>query len=246
MKFCIDAGHNHSGADTGAVGVGGLKEQDITFDIAAALRDILIAGGQQVMMTRNNTTDNLGTDASSSLRERVRISNEWGSDVFISIHCNSGVAAAHGTEVLVFGRGGMAERYATDVQNSICTQLDMMNRGVRVDTEYLGMRLYVLHNTNCPAILIETGFITNAEDARKLTTRSGDFARAIAQAFGVGGDTVSKFTDIENHWAKLHIEKLEAYGIVNGFSDGTFRPDESITRAEAAVMVSNALSILGK
>ena len=246
MKICVDAGHNYSGGDTGAVGVGGLREQDVTFAIADALKDFLISGGHQVMMTRKTLQENLGTDAASSLRERVRISNEWGSDVFISIHCNSGVAAAKGTEVLISGRGGMAESYATSVQNSICEQLDMINRGVRVDTEYLGIRLYVLHNTNCPAILIETGFISNSDDASKLSNRTGDFARAIASVFGVGGGSVSKFTDIENHWAKIHIEKLEAYGIVNGYEDGTFRPDESITRAEAAVMVSNALTVLGK
>ena len=246
MKICVDAGHNYSGGDTGAVGVGGLREQDVTFAIAEALKNFLVSGGHQVMMTRKTLQENLGTDASSSLRERVRISNEWGSDVFISIHCNSGVAAAKGTEVLIPGRGGMAERYANAVQNSICEQLDMINRGVRVDTEYLGIRLYVLHNTNCPAILIETGFISNSDDASKLANRTGDFARAIASVFGVGGGSVSKFTDIENHWAKIHIEKLESYGIVNGYEDGTFRPEQNITRAEAAAMVSNALTVLGK
>lgn len=246
MKICVDAGHNYSGGDTGAIGVGGLREQDITFAIANSLKDFLVSGGHQVLMTRKTLEENLGTDSASSLRERVKISNDWGSDVFISIHCNSSVAAASGTEVLISGRGGMAESYATAVQNSICDNLDMINRGVRVDTEYLGIRLYVLHNTNCPAILIETGFISNSEDAQKLTNRTGDFARAIASAFGIGGDTVTKFTDIENHWAKIHIEKLESYGIVNGYEDGTFRPDENITRGEAAAMVSNALTILGK
>ena len=54
------------------------------------------------------------------------------------------------------------------------------------------------------------------------------------------------FTDIGGHWAQLHIEKLYNYGVVNGFGDGTFRPDQPITRAEASAMVSNALSVLGK
>ncbi len=245
MKICIDPGHNYSGADTGASGVGGLREQDITFAIADALRNALVKNGHEVKMTRNALTDNLGTDTASSLRERVRISNSWGSDLFISIHCNSGVAIATGTEVLIPGRGGMAESYAESVQSAICTSLDMMNRGVRVDTEYLGMKLYVLHNTTCPAILVETGFITNNDDAAKLSTRSEDFALAIAAAHGARANT-SKFTDIDGHWAQIHIEKLEAYGIVNGFGDNTFRPDEPVTRAEAAVMVSNALSVLGK
>lgn len=245
MKICIDSGHNYSGADTGATGVGGLREQDITFAISDALRQALISNGHEVKMTRNSLTDNLGTNVASSLRERVRISNSWGSDFFISIHCNSGVAIATGTEVLISGRGSLAESYGEAVQNAICTSLDMVNRGVRVDTDYLGMKLYVLHNTTCPAILVETGFITNNNDAAKLSTRTEDFALAIASAFGAKSNT-SRFTDIEGHWAQIHIEKLEAYGIVNGFGDNTFRPDEPVTRAEAAVMVSNALSVLGK
>ncbi len=246
MKFCIDAGHNYSGADSGAAGIGGLREQDVTFAIASALEDILVADGQQALMTRNSPEESLGTDVASSLRERVRISNEWGSDVFISIHCNSATSSAQGTEVLISGRGGLAERYGEAVQASISEKLNMVNRGVRVDTEYLGMRLYVLHNTNCPAILIETGFITNNADAEKLSAQPGEFARAIASAFGIGEGSATRFSDIENHWARIHIEKLEAYGVVNGYEDGTFRPDGNITRGEAAVMISNALSILGK
>ncbi|MBR2476816.1 MAG: N-acetylmuramoyl-L-alanine amidase [Clostridia bacterium] len=245
MKICVDAGHNYSGGDTGAVGVGGLKEQDITFAIADKLREALIANGHQVVMTRNNLTDNLGTDASSSLRERVRIANNNRCDFFISIHCNSGVAIANGTEVLISARGGVAESYANAVQDAIVNRMGTMNRGVRVDTEYLGIRLYVLHNTNCPAILIETGFISNNDDAAKLNEQPEDFALAIASAFGARTEE-SRFTDTDEHWAKIHIDKLEAYGIVNGYEDGTFRPDEPITRGEAAAMVSNALSVLGK
>ena len=56
----------------------------------------------------------------------------------------------------------------------------------------------------------------------------------------------TKFKDIEGHWAKNHIEKLYEYGIVNGTSGETFSPDRPITRAEAAVMIANVLTYLGK
>ncbi|MDP4118714.1 MAG: S-layer homology domain-containing protein, partial [Bacillota bacterium] len=59
-----------------------------------------------------------------------------------------------------------------------------------------------------------------------------------------------KFNDISGNWAEKHIQKLADYGVVNGVQndDGTysFRPDEPITRAEAAVMIANALSVVGK
>ncbi len=245
MRICIDAGHNYSGADTGVTGVNGLKEQNITFEIAERLKDKLITNGHEVIMTRSNLTENLGINLASSLAERVNISNSNNCDFFISIHCNSGTPAANGTETLIAARGGLAESYAQAVQLAISNSLDTMNRGVRVDTEYLNTRLYVLHNTVCPAILIETAFLTNIQDAEKLESRPDDFAAAIASAFGSISGT-SKFSDIDGHWAQIHIEKLEAYGIVNGFDDGTFRPDEPITRAQTAAMVSNALSVLGK
>ncbi len=56
----------------------------------------------------------------------------------------------------------------------------------------------------------------------------------------------TKFNDIEGHWAQKHIEKLQEYGIVNGAGDGNFNPDKPITRAEAAVMIANALTFIGK
>ncbi len=57
---------------------------------------------------------------------------------------------------------------------------------------------------------------------------------------------MAKFKDIEGHWAQAHIEKLHEYGIVNGTSEDTFSPDKPVTRAEAAVMIANALTYLGK
>ena len=55
-----------------------------------------------------------------------------------------------------------------------------------------------------------------------------------------------KFSDIKGHYAEKHIKKLAECGIVNGYEDGTFRPDEPVTRGQAAVMVANVLNYLGK
>lgn len=56
---------------------------------------------------------------------------------------------------------------------------------------------------------------------------------------------MDKFTDIKGHYAEEHIKKLAECGIVNGHEDGTFRPDEPVTRGQAAIMVANALRFLG-
>ena len=245
MKICIDAGHNFSGADTGATGIGGIKEQDITFAIANLLAQKLRSKGHDVIMTRQKLTDNIGETVAQSLSNRVQISNSNNCNFFISIHCNSGTPSASGTETLISGVGGLAEEYAKKIQSSITASLGTSDRGVRVDTEYLKSKLYVLHNTRCPAVLIELGFITNDEDAQKLRNNAEGFASAISSAFNNEAPS-APFTDIEDHWARIHIEKLYAYGIVNGFSDGTFLPDKPATRAEVSAIVSNALSVLGK
>ncbi len=54
------------------------------------------------------------------------------------------------------------------------------------------------------------------------------------------------FSDIQNHWARLFIQALAQRGIVTGFSNGTFRPDNSLTRAEFAVFITNTFGKVPK
>lgn len=53
------------------------------------------------------------------------------------------------------------------------------------------------------------------------------------------------FSDVATHWAKASIEKAIKLGIVNGYSDGSFRPNGTVTRGEFAVMLSRALKLEG-
>lgn len=48
------------------------------------------------------------------------------------------------------------------------------------------------------------------------------------------------FSDTDSHWAKSSIETLVSRGIVNGYADGTFRPEASLTRAEFAAVLARA------
>jgi hypothetical protein len=49
------------------------------------------------------------------------------------------------------------------------------------------------------------------------------------------------FSDISSHWAKEAILKAQSAGILKGYSDGTFRPNAVLTRAEAVVAINRAI-----
>lgn len=49
------------------------------------------------------------------------------------------------------------------------------------------------------------------------------------------------FSDVEKHWAKLNIEKVAKEGIMQGFPDGEFKPNLTVTRAELATVAANIL-----
>ena len=173
MKICIDAGHNYSGWNTGAVGCG-LREQDITWQIAERLRVRLERVGVKVVMTRPTLETNLGSDNDGSLRARYTIANDNSCDLFVSIHCNSG--GGSGTETLIYKSGSDAEKLAWRVQQKIVERLALRNRGVKLRPD-----LAVLKHTRMPAIFIETAFIDNAEDADNLVNNQEDFAAAICE-----------------------------------------------------------------
>jgi N-acetylmuramoyl-L-alanine amidase len=77
----IDAGHG--GHDPGAIGPTGLREKDVTLQVALAIRDQLLASGRvRVALTRED-------DRFLILQERFGIARRLGADLFISIHCDS-------------------------------------------------------------------------------------------------------------------------------------------------------------
>ena len=171
MRICIDAGHNYSGFDTGAVG-NGLKEQEITFAIADILKRLLVEKGIEITMTRAKLADNVGTSASNSINERARIANTTRCDYFVSIHCNAG--GGTGTETLIVGIGGQAEKLARCINDSIVKKMKLKNRGVKVRPE-----LGVLRLTDMPAVLVETAFIDHKKDAELLKNYANEFAECI-------------------------------------------------------------------
>lgn len=168
-KIFIDAGHG--GSDPGALG-NGLKEKDIVLSIAQKLTDLFKAKGIQVSNSRY-------TDTSVGLAERAEMANNWGADLFISIHANAldGSGSAYGTECYTYPNSTAEnKRLSADICSSISSNLGTYNRGHR-EADFAVLRL-----TKMPAVLIETAFIDNAQDAYKLQNKQDEFASAICTA----------------------------------------------------------------
>lgn len=175
IKVFIDQGHNPEGINAGAEGFG-YREQDINYAVGTRLAELLRQDGRfEVRTSRNSPTDSLGTSNSSSLAARVNAANEWGAEYFISIHANASTnPAANGTEVYVYRAPSTAADLAAAVLRGIVERMDTKDNGVRVNPS-----LYVLRRTRMPAILVELGYITNAEDVRKMVEDPWGFAQGI-------------------------------------------------------------------
>ena len=175
VKIFVDQGHNPYGVNAGAEAFG-VREQDITYLVGAYLVDILNADPRFDAIASRQTPDEiLGYDNNSSLRERVDMANTWGADYFISIHANaSEIASASGSEAFVYSLSSPAFGLAENILIGLSEATGLADRGVTARPT-----LYVLRKTTMPALLLEVGFITNANDAALMANNPGLIARGI-------------------------------------------------------------------
>lgn len=182
LVIILDAGHG--GHDPGA-DKSGHYEKTLNLNIANAIKTALDKyEGVKVYMTR------ISDDTYLSFGARTSLISYWGADLFISVHNNSAdSASATGSEIYVPNGEYRPElkRQAEDVGNNILAnftaQVGLRNRGCKTrsyaddDTvkypngnpsDYYGViRRSVL--SNIPGMIIECGFMTNADDIRKLS-----------------------------------------------------------------------------
>ena len=62
----------------------------------------------------------------------------------------------------------------------------------------------------------------------------------------ITGAAAGKYSDVDGHWGQTYVEYYSEKGVVNGYPDGTFRPDDRITRAEAAQVLKNYFNFTGE
>lgn len=211
-KIMVDPGHG--GGDSGAVGPAGSKESLINLNVGLKLRDKLESLGAEVRMTRDTDRKVSHPDASQSeeLRARVALANAWPAEVYVSVHANSNAnSAAHGTETY-HSRNASAKskEMAANVHAEMVKATGFRDRKVKQAD------FYVIKNTNMPAILVETGFVSNpVEEAHLVNPEMQDkMAQAIAngveQTFGLNEDKGEKSFADTGRIVTPPVERVEA------------------------------------
>ncbi|MFJ9500009.1 N-acetylmuramoyl-L-alanine amidase [Brevibacillus centrosporus] len=161
----VDAGHG--GKDPGSLGTYGNHEKDYTLSVSNKVVELLKQYKEfQVVPVRT-------TDVFYELSERVAIANEQNADLFLSIHANAfPKPTAGGTETFYYNAN--SKTFAQVVHKHLQGATGFTDRG------YKASGYYVIKNTKMPAVLTETGFLSNPTENAKLTNPA--FQDKIAQA----------------------------------------------------------------
>ncbi len=169
----LDAGHG--GEDGGASSASGALEKEINLAITTSLRDLLVASGVRVVLTRSEdvllydkTVDYHGRKKALDLAARRKIAEETPNAIFVSIHMNAFPQTQYkGLQVWYSKYDPSSLTLAQSVQRLASEQLQPENnRRVKAATS----SIYLLHHLTCPAILVECGFLSNPEEASLLAT----------------------------------------------------------------------------
>ncbi|MBS3908052.1 MAG: N-acetylmuramoyl-L-alanine amidase [Actinobacteria bacterium] len=158
----IDAGHG--GKDPGAVAKSnGLKEKDVNLAVALKVRDLLKNAGIEVVMTRE-------TDVFLDLSQRATQANNANADIFISIHHNGNVNPdVDGTAVFSHPNSQEGARLAKSIQDELVKAFGWA--GVKGKDDGIKTADFkVLRETLMPAVLCESAFLSNADEAALLAT----------------------------------------------------------------------------
>lgn len=169
----LDAGHG--GEDCGAVGENGVYEKDINLAIATCMKGMLEEKGYTVIMTRTedkmlySEAENVkGMRKLSDLKNRCKVAEGHDDAVFISIHVNSfGAPQYSGLQVYYSDGSAESRSLADSIQGHVRNSIQPSNNRAIKN----GKDLYVLDKCPVTSVLVECGFLTNPEEAAKLSEK---------------------------------------------------------------------------
>lgn len=158
-RIVIDPGHG--GDDPGAE-VDGVREADITWDLARRLEGRMKATGMEALVAR-------GPHQGPGETDRASFANNAGANLLLSLHCDRNPSPeAHGVASFHFGNGNgatstLGELLASFIQRELVARTGMLDCRSHPKTWEL------LRLTRCPAVRAEIGYLTNPVDRQRLS-----------------------------------------------------------------------------
>ncbi len=157
----------HGGNDVGAKGIDGILEKDMALSIAKKIKALNNNNAIEIILTRES-------DIYMDVRQKIDFANNHKADLFISIHLDATAKDSFNTKT------GMSVWVAKNNSSGnllAAALVDAFTKNYSLDVATAPMQrqtgIRVLEGSNCPAVLIEPGFITNAKDAEYLQTATG-------------------------------------------------------------------------
>ncbi len=175
----IDVGHG--GKDTGAVGINGIQEKEVVLNVAKEILNL----NKTVLNNRFDIYLTRYKDTLVSLFDRSRLAKVLKTDVFVSLHCNTSQTTSRGMEFYVHNSANLNSKESISlgvhILNESALKLDFEERGAKFAD------FQVLRETTaiCPAILVEMGFLTNANEANYFLNPKKTRAMALAILLGI-------------------------------------------------------------
>jgi TonB-dependent SusC/RagA subfamily outer membrane receptor len=160
----INAGHG--GKDGGAVGIDGItKEKNLTLALAKAVQQANQNDQIKIILTRED-------DVFQSVKDVADFTNQQSPHLFISLHCNTAdkslAAYKKGLEIYI---GNQSKAYNYEENYLLANQMANSLSGLEIPMTGIKSRnvgISVVQNAKCPAILLETGYISNTSDLNQL------------------------------------------------------------------------------
>lgn len=177
----LDPGHG--GNDPGKVGANSVKEKDVNLQIAMKTKKLLENEGVRVIMTRDKDQDLAGDSDHNrkvqDMKARVKLINDAMPALTVSIHQNSYQdPAVKGAQVFYYSHSKEAERAAEILKQALLTVEESGTREKKAADSY-----YLLKKTEVPVVIVECGFLSNPEEAKRLTDSAyqKELAKAVAK-----------------------------------------------------------------
>ena len=184
----IDAGHGSP--DGGTSAADGTLEKDINISIALKLKSILESMGINCTLTRTNDNGIYDSSAKtirekkvSDIKNRLQIINETENSIFVSIHQNHYSSSAYkGLQVFYSMNHPDSSKLADSIRLPVISYLQTDNsREIKAS----GSEIYLLHHSQRPSVMVECGFMSNAEETKMLKDENYQQKLAFVIAIGI-------------------------------------------------------------